>query len=158
MESVENNPKDLSFYASLQDQEFTTVNDTSNNNFDEVTEQRESDKENDIDDNIFFIFLDEIKPDYETSDQATRVKSGSMIRVQVESIKRRKSERSGGGKRKLPGASNMAHLVLFSYIPLNNAQNQNVLAPFVSFNWDASNLYKNRMVQITKLQGQIHGS
>ncbi|CAG8816068.1 23421_t:CDS:2, partial [Gigaspora rosea] len=65
----------------------------------------ESDKENDIDDNIFFTFLNEIKADYKNSDQATHVKSSSMIRVQVESIKRRKSEKSGGGKRKLPGAS-----------------------------------------------------
>ncbi|CAG8677247.1 14032_t:CDS:2, partial [Funneliformis mosseae] len=35
-------------------------------------------------------------------DPTARVKSESMIRVQVESIKRRKSETSGGGKRKLP--------------------------------------------------------
>jgi hypothetical protein len=34
--------------------------------------------------------------------QTARVKSGSMIRVQVESVKRRKTENSGGRKRKLP--------------------------------------------------------
>jgi len=34
-------------------------------------------------------------------DPAVRVNSGSMIRVQVESVKRRKTERSGGGKRKI---------------------------------------------------------
>lgn len=33
---------------------------------------------------------------------ATRVKSGAMIRVQVESVKRRKLEGSSGTKRKLP--------------------------------------------------------
>ena len=37
---------------------------------------------------------------------ATRVKSGAMIRVQVESIKRRKIEGSNGTKRKLPGDVN----------------------------------------------------
>ena len=34
-------------------------------------------------------------------DPTARVNSGSMIRVQVESVKRRKTERSGGGKRKI---------------------------------------------------------
>ena len=34
-------------------------------------------------------------------DPTARIKSGSIIRVQVESIKRRKTERSGGGKRKI---------------------------------------------------------
>ncbi len=37
---------------------------------------------------------------------AARLKSGPMIRVQVESIKRQKTERSGGGKRKLSGTIN----------------------------------------------------
>ncbi|CAB5380545.1 unnamed protein product [Rhizophagus irregularis] len=37
---------------------------------------------------------------------ATRVKSGAMIRVQVESVKRRKIEGSNGTRRKLPGAVN----------------------------------------------------
>ena len=35
-------------------------------------------------------------------DPTARVKSGSMIRVQVESVKRRKTESSGSRKRKLP--------------------------------------------------------
>ena len=35
-------------------------------------------------------------------DPTAYVKSGSMIRVQVESIKRRKTENSSGGRRKLP--------------------------------------------------------
>ena len=35
-------------------------------------------------------------------DPTSRVKSGSMIRVQVESVKRRKTESSGSRKRKLP--------------------------------------------------------
>jgi len=39
-------------------------------------------------------------------DPAARLKSGPMIRVQVESIKRRKTENSGGSKRKLPAAVN----------------------------------------------------
>ncbi|CAG8504931.1 17799_t:CDS:2 [Gigaspora rosea] len=114
MESPENNPKDLSFYASLrpgpflQDQKFTTVNDTSNNDFDEVTEQRESDKENDIDDNIFFTFLDEIKADYEDSSSHLCVALNKFAeryhQAKSKSISRL-SERSGGGKRKLPGAS-----------------------------------------------------
>lgn len=34
-------------------------------------------------------------------DPTARVNSGSMIRVQVESVKRRKTEKSGGGKRKI---------------------------------------------------------
>ena len=34
-------------------------------------------------------------------DPTARVNSGAMIRVQVESVKRRKTERSGGGKRKI---------------------------------------------------------
>jgi hypothetical protein len=37
---------------------------------------------------------------------ATRVKSGAKIRVQVESVKRRKIEGSNGTRRKLPGAVN----------------------------------------------------
>ncbi len=40
-------------------------------------------------------------------DPAARLKSGPMIRVQVESIKRRKTENSGGSKRKLPAAVNV---------------------------------------------------
>ena len=35
-------------------------------------------------------------------DPTARVKSGSMIRVQIESVKRRKTESSGSRKRKLP--------------------------------------------------------
>ena len=34
-------------------------------------------------------------------DPTVRVNSGAMIRVQVESVKRRKTERSGGGKRRI---------------------------------------------------------
>ena len=40
-------------------------------------------------------------------DPAARLKSGPMIRVQVESIKRRKTENSSGSKQKLPAAVNV---------------------------------------------------
>ncbi|CAG8633982.1 7508_t:CDS:2 [Funneliformis mosseae] len=104
---------------------FFTNNNTEWNN----TEWREPDEENKenegIDKFAFNYILEEIKADYQNSgsqlrtaldkfaehynaanlnlyqDPIARVKSGSMIRVQVESIKRRKSETSGGGKRKL---------------------------------------------------------
>ncbi|CAG8666546.1 28719_t:CDS:2 [Dentiscutata erythropus] len=71
--------EDFSFYASLQsglflqDQKFITASDASNNDFDEATEQRESNKENDINDNIFFAFLDEIKADYKNSGSHLRI-------------------------------------------------------------------------------------
>ena len=39
---------------------------------------------------------------YDLNHNLARVKGGSMIRVQVKSVKRRKTEGSGGRKRKLP--------------------------------------------------------
>ena len=47
-------------------------------------------------------FLQDINRDL---DPTVRVKSGSMIRVQVKSVKRRKTESSGSRKRKLPNTN-----------------------------------------------------
>ncbi|CAG8701972.1 3413_t:CDS:2 [Funneliformis caledonium] len=108
---VKNRISDLSeILPTLIPNGFFTNNNTEWNN----TEWREPDEENKENEDKFaehynaakskFIprlcsFLYDLNRDL---DPIARVKSGSMIRVQVESIKRRKSETSGGGKRKLP--------------------------------------------------------
>ncbi|CAB4404221.1 unnamed protein product [Rhizophagus irregularis] len=83
-------------------------------NFNESVEGNESNENaegNEGNISTFTHFLEEIKDDYKNGSIAitycitqypkSRVKSGSMIRVQVESVKRRKTEGSGH-KRKLP--------------------------------------------------------
>ncbi|RIB24670.1 hypothetical protein C2G38_2241878 [Gigaspora rosea] len=120
--------EDRSFYASLQtepfqlSQEHLLSSDAPNKNLDEATEYenfnestewRELNREGEDTGNIS-IFLEEIKADYENSssqlcialdkfaERYYRAKStsGSTIRVQVESVKRRKP-RSGSEKRNL---------------------------------------------------------
>ncbi|CAG8638812.1 3085_t:CDS:2, partial [Gigaspora rosea] len=83
----------------------------SNNSINEINETSNNDCEFEETDVIAFDdFLNEIKEDYQNATPQlctalnkfveSRIKSGSMIRVQVESVKRRKTEGSGR-KRKL---------------------------------------------------------